>query len=195
MVELVYKNPSFKSYERHVIHHLETILWVVFNLWGTLKNNKRTLKNGPKYAKNLEMPWNSFAKRCWQPCFTLQKSTFNLKRHQNIKVWKIPAGDMKSIESGFGFSLELQGCGSPKNCFEICGPRTIICENFKSKALKLLRYSFWKTSFFTESKYVETLEHYHRSLVRISFKTKPQSENIKTIYILKLKEFLVNILQ
>ena len=117
-------------------------------LWGTLKNNKRTLKNGPKYAKNLEMPWNSFAKRCWQPCFTLQKSTFNLKRHQNIKVWKIPAGDMKSIESGFGFSLELQGCGSPKNCFEICGPRPIICENFKSKALIIVKILILKNFIF-----------------------------------------------
>ena len=37
-------------------------------LWGTLKNDERTLKNGPKYAKNLEMTWIFFAKRCWQPC-------------------------------------------------------------------------------------------------------------------------------
>ena len=37
-------------------------------LWGTLKNNKRTLKDGPKYAKNLEMTWTFLAERCWQRC-------------------------------------------------------------------------------------------------------------------------------
>ena len=40
-------------------------------LCGTLKNNKRTLKNGPKYAKNLEMTLNSFTKRCWQSCIIM----------------------------------------------------------------------------------------------------------------------------
>ena len=40
-------------------------------LCGTLKNNKRTLKNGPKYAKNLEMTLNFFTKRCWQSCIIM----------------------------------------------------------------------------------------------------------------------------
>ena len=67
MVELVYKSPCFKSPERHVIHHSETLIgWFLtfehdpmgnLPLWETLKNNK-----------NPEMTWTFLAKRCWQSC-------------------------------------------------------------------------------------------------------------------------------
>ena len=86
MVELVYirvyKSPCFKSAEKHVMHHLDTTLWVVFNLWiwpdwGTLKNNKRTLKNRPKYAKNLEMTYNFLPKDAGNTFFVFLLSFFN----------------------------------------------------------------------------------------------------------------------
>ena len=79
MVELVYKSLCFKSPERHVYTIQKQLFgwfWTFeydsmgnLPLWGTFKNNKRSLKNGPKYAKNLEMTWNFFAKRCWQPWY------------------------------------------------------------------------------------------------------------------------------
>ena len=56
-------------------------------LWGTLKNNERTLKNGPKYAKNLEMIPNFFAKRCWQPWNTL-KGVGKEERGEETKIKK-----------------------------------------------------------------------------------------------------------
>ena len=76
LLELVYKSPCFKSRDMSYTIWKQLFGWLLtfkydlmrnLPLWGTLKNNKRTLKNWPKYAKNLEMTWNFFTKRCWQP--------------------------------------------------------------------------------------------------------------------------------
>ena len=55
---------------------------------------------------------------------------------------------MNLAKPGLGFSLELQGCGSPETCFDISAQRSTFPENLKSVALVVTKIEKLKNIIF-----------------------------------------------